>query len=300
MAEDGFMEHISVWFLTDNEEGKTLAEAIRGMGLEVNLVEGISFDSASINIAEINIFIIDLDGRKPAEIVRDCEKWTTLSGHVKFVLLKKREITEITRTPLNMTHLEFISKPVDKREFLLLLEKTIIVERYRELMKYISLEAEERIEVYEELMDINRKDIFSSDVEKKAFEKIVRYEKGLMREQIRLNEAIKEFTVLRQNEMMDMESRIRAEEMLSELRRKEMLDARQTIEAQESVIDFSSLQLDEAKRILDASEQVAELSRVEAIQLHEELAKERDVNRRLSAEMQKLQHEIEELKKKQK
>jgi len=289
-----------VWFLTDNEEGKALAEAIRGMGLDVKLVEGIAFDGANINVSEINIFIIDLDGRKPVEIVKDCEKWTGLSGHVKFVLLKKREITEITRSPLNMTHLEFISKPVDKREFLLLLEKTIIVERYRELMKYISLEAEERIEVYEELMDINRKDIFSSDVEKKAFEKIVRYEKGLMREQIRLNEAIKEFTVLRQNEMMDMESRIRAEEMLSELRRNEMLDARQTIEAQESVIDFSSLQLDEAKRILDASEQVAELSRVEAIQLHEELAKERDVNRRLSAEMQKLQHEIEELKKKHK
>ena len=292
------MEHISVWFLTDNEEGRVLAEAIRGMGLDVNLVDGITFDGANINTDEINIFIIDLDGRTPSQILKDCEKWTTLSGHVKFVMLKKREITEITRSSVNLTHLEFISKPADKREFLLLLEKTIVVERYRELMKYISLEAEERIEVYEELMDINRKDIFSSEVEKKAFEKIVRYEKGLMREQVRLNEAIKEFTLLRQNELVDMENRIRAEEMLSDLRRREMLDARQTIEAQESVIDFSSLQLDEAKRILDASEQVAELSRVEAIQLHQELSRQRDANRSLSVEMEKLLGEIEELKKK--
>ena len=215
------MERISVWFLTDNEQGKVMAEAIRGMGLEVNTIEGISFDGANIKTDDINVFIIDLENRTPAQIIQDCEKWTTLSGHVKFVMMKKRDINEINRTSVNLSHIEFISKPADKREFLLILEKTIIVERYRELMKFISLEAEERIEVYEELMDINRKDIFSSDVEKKAFEKIVLYEKGLMREQMKLNDAIKEFSFLRQNELMDMESRIRAEEMLADLRRRD-------------------------------------------------------------------------------
>ena len=291
------MERISVWYLTDNEQGKTLAGAIRGMGLEVKLIEGISFDAANISKDEINIYIIDLESRTPDQIMKDCDKWSAFPGHVKFVMLKKKDINEINRGPVNLSHIEFISKPADKREFLLLLEKTIIVERYRELMKFISLEAEERIEVYEELMDINRKDIFSSDVEKKAFEKIVRYEKGLMREQTKLNEAIKEFSMLRQNEMMDMESRIRAEEMLSDLRRREMIDAHQVIEAQESVIDFSSIQLDEAKRILDASEQVAELSRFEAMQLHQELTKEKEMNRNLSGEMDRLLKEIEELKK---
>ena len=71
------------------------------------------------------------------------------------------------------------------------------------------------------------------------------------------NDAIKEFSVMRQKDLTDMKKRIHAEEMLADLRRKEMLEAREVIEAQESVIDFSSVKLEEAKQILSASERVA-------------------------------------------
>ncbi len=292
------MEQVSVWYLTDNEHGEKLSESIRGLGLTVNLLRAVNFDDANVIEDEINIFIIDLQNINPENLMTEMLKWHKLTGFLKFVLFAKKDINNILKMSVNLFHLEYVARPVDKREFLLLLEKSIIVERYRELMKYISQEAEARIETYEGLMDINRKNIFSTDTEKKAFEKILHYEKGLMREQRKLNDAIKEFSVMRQKDLTDMKKRIHAEEMLADLRRKEMLEAREVIEAQESVIDFSSVKLEEAKQILSASEQVAELSRKEAIELHKQLEHEKVVNQNLAEEIERLLLEVDELKKK--
>ena len=292
------MEQVSVWYLTDNEHGEKLSESIRGLGLTVNLLRAVNFDDANVIEDEINIFIIDLQNINPENLMTEMLKWHKLTGFLKFVLFAKKDINNILKMSVNLFHLEYVARPVDKREFLLLLEKSIIVERYRELMKYISQEAEARIETYEGLMDINRKNIFSTDTEKKAFEKILHFEKGLMREQRKLNDAIKEFSVMRQKDLTDMKKRIHAEEMLADLRRKEMLEAREVIEAQESVIDFSSVKLEEAKQILSASEQVAELSRKEAIELHKQLEHEKVVNQNLAEEIERLLLEVDELKKK--
>lgn len=291
------MEQVSIWYLTDNEHGEKLSESIRGLGLSVNLLKTRNFDEANVIQDEINIFIIDMIDINPETLINEMLNWHKLAGFLKFVILPKKDINNILKVSINLLHLEFITRPVDRREFLLLIEKSIIVERYRELMTNISQETETRIENYEGLMDINRKKIFSTDTEKQAFQKILHYEKGLIREQRKLNDAIKEFSIMRQKDLIDMKNRIHAEEMLADLRHKEMIDAKEVIEAQESVIDFSTVKLEETKQILNASEQVAELSRSEAIDLHKRLEYEKIVNKNLSEEIEKLLLEVEELKK---
>ena len=96
------------------------------------------------------------------EIVKD----ERLQNFLKFIMIKKSQLKGLMKLNYNLMHLEFLNRPVDKRELLLLLEKSIIVERYREIMKFISKEAESRIEAYEGLMDINRKNVFESEKEK--------------------------------------------------------------------------------------------------------------------------------------
>ena len=88
------------------------------------------------------------------------------------------------------------------------------------------------------------------------------------------------------------------DEMLANLRRREMIDAKKVINAQESVINFSSSQLDETRDILDASEKVAELSRTEAMDLHQDLVRQKEMNKMLSEEIEQLLQEIEILKNK--
>jgi hypothetical protein len=290
------MENVAIWYLSDNSAGDKIAGEIEDLGIEVNLLKEKDLKNAKITSGIINIFIIDLKEKEFEHVLSMLREDNRLQMHLKFVILNRRMIRKAVNVSLNILHIEFISRPVSRKEFTLLIEKSIIVERYREMMRYISKEAEARIEAYENLIDINRKDIFESSKEKEAFEKILEYEKHLMLEQVRLNNAIKEFTILRQKEMFDIKNRVKAEEMLTDLRRQEMMDAHNIIKAQESLIDYSSMELMEANKIINATEKVQELSRSEAIELHDTLKNEKEKNKKLAEEIQELKKEIASLK----
>ncbi len=290
------MEKVTIWYFTDNDAGKKNARAIENMGLISYCLEGLDMSGINIVQDEINIFIFDHEKIPPQEVIATLENEQRIQSFLKFLIAGRKKIKEMSNVSFNILHLEFVSRPVNTNEFLLLLEKSIIVERYREIMKFISKEAEVRIETYEGMMDINRKNIFSSEKEKETFEQILKYEKNLLQEQSRLNKAIRDFTIMRHEELFDMRNRIDAEEMLSHLRRKEMLEAKETIQAQESVIDYSSKRLKEVKDILDASEKVAELGREEKINLAEDNRKLREMNRTLADEIEKLLKENEDLR----
>lgn len=292
------MEQVTIWYLTDNESGTKLINAITGLGLSLTLIHGYKLTHANVIEDDINIYIYDISETDPKKVIAEIGKDGRLQSALKFMMVKKSQVKEITRINYNMMHLEFLNRPVDKREMLLLLEKSIIVERYREIMKLISREAESRIEAYEGLMDINRKSVFESENEKNAFEKILAYEKNLMKEQTNLSNAIRDFTLLRQMDLLDMRDRIKAEEMLADLRRRELMDANEVIHAQESVLDFSARELDDAKRIIDAREKVEELSRTEIIDLHHELEIQKEMNRKLSGEFEQLLAEVRNLREK--
>ncbi len=289
------MERVEIWYLADSKAGEALSQSIRYLGLSMNLVTGGNFAKAEILSGNLNIFIIDLSERDlPAimSVVRDDQR---LQGFLKFVILKKGLVKEALSLSANILQVEFISRPVDKREFILLLEKSILVERYREMMHSVSRDVEDRIETFESLMNINRKDFFVTDKERDAFQRIIEHEKHLVSEQSRLNRAIREFTSLRQMEIFNMTDRIKAEEMLADLRRSELMDANSVIRAQESLIDFSSRELHEANRIINAAETVVELGRQEAISLREELASAVKRNRELTEEVGRLKEELESL-----
>lgn len=282
------MEKVTIWYLKDNDTGSRLLTSITGLGLTVNVIAGHLLNHANIIEDEINIFIYDIISVEPAKLIEDITRDERLQSFLKFLMVKKSQIKGISRLNYNLMHLEFLNRPIDKREFMLLLEKSIIVERYREIMKFISREAESRIEAYEGLMDINRKNVFDSDKEKEAFEKILDFEKNLIKQQSNLSTAIRDFTLLRQMNLFDMRDRIKAEEMLAELRRKELMDAQNVIKAQESVIDYSARELDNAKRIIDAREKVEELSRSELIELHKEIERQKELNKHLAEQVNRL------------
>ncbi len=290
------MEETKIWIFSDNDHGSKLTESVKKLGLNLNIINGLHLDEINVKEDEINIFIFDIIKVKPDKLLNALEADLSLSGFCKFVIFTKKEIKEVSKKSYNMLYLEYIARPVFNSEFLLLLEKTIIVERYREILKFVSKESESRIEAYERLLDINRKNVFESASEKEAFEKIIHYEKGLLKEQFKLNKSIKDFSMLRQVSLYDMQKRISAEESLYVLRQKELMDAKDVINAQESLIDFSVNQLEETKEILGASEKVSELSRTEAMELHEELERQKALNRQLAAEVEDLMKTLGKLK----
>jgi hypothetical protein len=295
MAE-GSMEQITIWYITDNSEGERLGREIEDMGLAINVLAPASFVESSILENEINIFIFDITERPAEEVMNLIQGDDRLASFTKFVFATRKDIRKLAGESYNILHVEYVNRPVDRPLFLLLLEKTIIVERYRGIMKYLSRESESRIETFEELLDINRKKIFTDEKGKKSFEKILAYEKDLLSEQIKLNDTLREFALVRRNELFELNDRIRAEEMLSDLKRREILDAHDVIDAQESVIDHSARELSEAREILDASEKVAEYSRNETIEIYDQLVDCQEMLRNLSMEMENLIAENDQLR----
>ena len=286
------MERADIWYCTDNDKGKEIYETLKLLGLNIVLVEDKNFSSCNILPSQINIFIIDLITVEFSEILSMLRKDERLHKFIKYLILFKKQIRKASQLSIDVMHLEILSRPIKKREFSLLLEKSIVVERYKEMLNLFSLEATERIEEYTNLLDINRKESFFDEKEKNIFSKIINFEKHILKEQKELNMAIANFTRLRQQELFDLKKRIDAEEMLSELRRQELMDAKNVIAAQSAVIDYSSKELQNAEEIIHATEAVQELSRLEAIKLHEQLEKEKQKNEELQKKIEMLEKKI--------
>ena len=286
------MERADIWYCTDNDKGKEIYETLKLLGLNIVLVEDKNFSSCYILPSQINIFIIDLITVEFSEILSMLRKDERLHKFIKYLILFKKQIRKASQLSIDVMHLEILSRPIKKREFSLLLEKSIVVERYKEMLNLFSLEATERIEEYTNLLDINRKESFFDEKEKNIFSKIINFEKHILEEQKELNAAIANFTRLRQQELFDLKKRIDAEEMLSELRRQELMDAKNVIAAQSAVIDYSSKELQNAEEIIHATEAVQELSRLEAIKLHEQLEKEKQKNEELQKKIEMLEKKI--------
>jgi len=148
-------ENIIVWYLTDNESGEKTASAIKGAGITVKLFETLSL--TAVGYDDINIFIFDMAKGEPQDIIDYCASKQDFWGFTKFVVIDKKNLKTLLSTSFNIDHLEFLSKPVNTDEFLLLLEKTILLEYCR---KNIHVTGLGELNLLEGFLSIGRKDVF--------------------------------------------------------------------------------------------------------------------------------------------
>lgn len=287
---------IEIIYFTDSHESDSLIQKLTKGGLNIRIADYKA--SVDVKYSPGCILIFDVKGEEPFGLLKDISSIKWMEDNIKLILADPGSISGHSQHAINVNNFDFIERPVESRSFALLLEKTLLVEKYRRMMDLVSKESSSRIEVFEHLLGMKNSDESDVAVEKSMFLKILDFEKRLMQEQLNLNESIRNIALFRKNEFLAMKDRIRAEEMLGDLRRKELMDANNIISAQEGLIEFSSKQLHEAKRIIDAREHVEELSRTEAMNLHEEINRLKKINAGLEEKVLKLTKENDDLKKK--
>lgn len=288
---------VNIWYLTDNSDGENVCNTLSTIGLKAHLIKDKENNLLDLKKEEQNIVVIDYIEKELSYILEFIKKDSRLQKILKYIVLPENEINEALKQSNNMLNIEYIDRPLHKREFVLIIEKSIMVEKYRSMMKNLSRESEDRIEAYESLIHIHKKDLFTDEKEKEAFEKIMSFEKNLIDEQKNLNLALKEFTFLRQKEIFEMRSLLHANEMVGHLRHKELLDANETIKAQQAVLEYSRKEMSEISKIVEAIEITGELSREEAKELHQKVKDLMKRNNNLEVENQKLKKEIEKYNK---
>jgi hypothetical protein len=281
------MKTVSIWYLSDYEGGGALADALKALSFNVTRVEGRDFSSSPINAELPNMFVIDCVNLPVEQMFSMLKADSRLQNFQKFIMIPADKADYAIALSGDILHIDFISRPFNRRELLILFEKAVLVEQYRHMMKAVSLEAEHRIETFESLVHVHKnRENHIADKDKDLLERMISYEKNVVAEQKKLNEDIREFTALRQKELFDLKSRLKAEELLDVFRHSEMISANELIKAQQSVLDFSTKELEAARNIIKASEITGELSREEAKALHEQLKAEKEKNARLTAELE--------------
>lgn len=291
------MENANVIVFTDNYEGRELAKAIESLGLTVKVISSFFQKQVLDNYRDNYILIFNITDLEVSSVLDFAESLEGGSSKVKFIIMEQSKIGTASVKTSNVTHVEFIASPVDKREFLLLLEKTLLVEKYKNLMVLISKESESRLEIFETVLGPCHENYSDDKADKEAFLKMIDFEKKLMKEQLNLNDAIRRIALMRNRDYFLLKERVLAEEMLDTLRQNELMNANKVIEAQEALIDYSAKEFYDARRIIDATNNVAELSRVEALELHEELLLVKKENKELTLKIKSLMDENMELKK---
>lgn len=289
------MYDIEVIYFTDNNDNDDLIRRLNSGGMNIRVVD--YNEASSMADGSGKILVFDIKGIEPFSLLESISGISWMEDNIKLIMADPGSINGESRYAARVHNFDFIYRPVEQRSFSLLLEKTLLVERYRRMMDFVSKESTSRVEVFEHFLNMKNSDDADVCLEKNMFLKILDFEKRLMQDQLDLNESIRKIALARKSEFLAMKDRIRAEEMLTELRRKELIDANNTISAQEGLLEFSSKQLHDAKKIIDAREHVEELSRAEAIELHEEIRRLKELNAELEQKVSGLSRENEELKK---
>jgi len=274
-----------IYISQQNEENKILSSLIK-YGFSTKWVN--YKDTKNISFPHPCVVVLDIDSNKLSYVLENLLTYKGFDEAIKLILVDN---PDIPLSDCNLKNYDFIMRPVDSVNLSLLIEKTVLVDRYRNMMGLLAKESESRIGILEHIINLRGSGDSDFSTERDLFLKVLDLEKKLLQEQLSLNESIRNIALFRKNEYISMKDRIKAEELLADLRRKELIDARSTISAQENLIDFSSKELHEAKKIIDARESVEELGRLEAIQLHEEI-------KALKKNIVELEKEIAKLKKK--
>ncbi|HEY1406537.1 MAG TPA: hypothetical protein VF857_08020, partial [Spirochaetota bacterium] len=157
------MDRVDIWYMTDYEGGKSLEKALDSLGFTVHPVETPDFSKCVIDQSLVHIFVIDCMSVPVERVVSLFHDDARLQNFQKYLIVPSDQVDHAIALSGELLHADFISRPFNRREFLLLLEKAVVVEKYRDLMRKISKEAEERIESFESLVHIHKKDLFESE-----------------------------------------------------------------------------------------------------------------------------------------
>ena len=187
---------IKVWYLSNNEAGQKLFSQIKNWGIQAVYLDISKRSKITPSQDNINVFVFDLVDLKTDFIVKTVTRDERFENSLKLCILTKKQIQEFYSKSYNSLKLELLQRPIDPETFLLLLEKSLLVELYRELF-YSNLSSDvlttnsSKIHFFESVMEINRKQAFKANSEKLGFDSIIKFQNNFQEEQTKLKKKIK-------------------------------------------------------------------------------------------------------------
>jgi hypothetical protein len=181
---------IKVWYLSNNETGEKLFSQIKKLGIQADYFD-ISEISNIVPLQEdVNVFVFDLVDLQTDFILDIVVQDERFKNSLKLCLLSKKQISEFHSKSYSSCKLELLQRPADNEMFLVLLEKSLLVELYRSELHSVSF-SNSKVYSFEGIMEINRKQPFKANAESLSFDSIIEFQSHFQEEQAKLKKEIK-------------------------------------------------------------------------------------------------------------
>ncbi len=241
------MENIQIVVVSDNREGKRIAQGFQEVGADVvesSLKDLYKFQESA---REQIVLAVNLDKPAYPDVLKSLQKLPQCAQWLKFIFIKAGLLKNIDYSAVDSRTLEFLQRPVRISEFLIIVEKSLLAERFRNTLQSHSQSKPAEKESLQNLYDLFRKKIFIEDDRgpEQVFEKILNMQKKLDDEHLRYQKAIEKFSVAKQKNLF-VEQPAASGQLL------------EILKAQDSAAQLDREIIDEFDRLQDENERLEE------------------------------------------
>lgn len=253
------MENLRILIITDNTEGKRIARELKELETKVIETKINKILLAKKKEEETVLLIINLDEFSIEKIISELKKQQIPDNWLKFIFLKSKILKDVSHGEFNIYHLEFLQRPVRFSEFLLLVEKSILTEKFKLMLKEVSVELKDKGEAMENLYHVMRKKLFDKNANSAdIFDKIIKMQKKLDDKTYKMQKSIQKFSMHRQKNLI-VENSEQPENILESIlphkspKNKEVLK-----DLHDSNINMEEALIDAQNRIIELEKELGE------------------------------------------
>ena len=160
-----------------------------------------------------------------------------------------------------------LSYPLRKKEIKHFIDKALQAELYKRASYEISQNCIDNMNYVQGIFDLATKENLDKQNTIVAMEKMIEYHSKVKNYQENMNLAIDQVNVLRNEEVLMLHERLKANEMMDELKTEELKEAQKIREATEAALQFSRIEEITQDKIINAQNKLFEYTDMEIKQL---------------------------------
>ena len=188
---------------------------------------------------DIDIFLLDLQTPEQMKEVRENLKSLFSVEALVFFIVDKYSQYNFLELSLNRNYTYTLQRPVGRSQLLLLLEKTMLSEYQKLLLNDLKSKDElEWLNRLENLFLLTQEELLQAEKNKTAYENLLNYERDLIREQKRINEALILLSEYRDKDKKALLDEGEAKKAISQLMQKELKEKYEEIKAHEALNEY--------------------------------------------------------------
>ena len=211
-----------------------------------------SLDSIRPNPDQLALIRIQGEEGQLDDIVARVRTARHLNDLPKVLLLAEEDYAEAIKKVALLPRTVLLDDSIRPFHLQLILELIVQQEYYRQVVYQLSHDSRQRGEVFENLMELGRRELKRSREESDAYRALVEYETEIRKSEKGISGAVDVVGRLKEQELLSLKTQLQATERLSQFRDNELREAREQIHAQEEVLNMSRRENIERDKIINA------------------------------------------------